>query len=64
MAVELDHSFSTTKPIDESYAAVLDLERVIPCVEGGRVIERTRTLYVICSECIDTASRLPHFTQT
>jgi carbon monoxide dehydrogenase subunit G len=41
MAVELDHSFSTTKPIDESYAAVLDLERVIPCVEGGRVIERT-----------------------
>jgi carbon monoxide dehydrogenase subunit G len=42
MAVELDHSFSTTRPIDESYAAVLDLERVIPCVEGGRVIERTR----------------------
>ena len=41
MAVELDHSFSTTKPLDESYAAVLDLERVIPCVEGGRVIERT-----------------------
>jgi carbon monoxide dehydrogenase subunit G len=41
MAVELDHSFSTTRPIDESYAAVLDLERVIPCVEGGRVIERT-----------------------
>ena len=41
MAVELDHSFSTTKPIDESYTAVLDLERVIPCVEGGRVIERT-----------------------
>src|ERR1700730_4043933 len=41
MAVELDHSFSTTRPIDESYAAVLDLERVIPCVDGGRVIERT-----------------------
>jgi carbon monoxide dehydrogenase subunit G len=41
MAVELDHSFSTTKPIDESYTAILDLERVIPCVEGGRVIERT-----------------------
>jgi uncharacterized protein len=41
MAVELDHSFSTTRPIDESYTAVLDLERVIPCVEGGRVIERT-----------------------
>ena len=41
MAVVLDHRFSTAKPIDEAYAMVLDLERVIPCVEGGRVIERT-----------------------
>jgi carbon monoxide dehydrogenase subunit G len=41
MAVELDHSFSTTKPIDESYAAILDLERSVPCVEGGRVLETT-----------------------
>ena len=41
MAVELDHSFSTTKSIDESFAAILDLERVIPCVEGGSVLERT-----------------------
>jgi uncharacterized protein len=39
MATELDHSFTTTKPIDESFAAIIDLERVIPCVEGGRVIE-------------------------
>ena len=41
MAVELDHSFSTAKPIEESYAAILDLERVIPSVEGGKVLERT-----------------------
>jgi uncharacterized protein len=41
MAVVLDHSFTTAKPIDEAYATVLDLERLIPCVEGGRVIERT-----------------------
>jgi carbon monoxide dehydrogenase subunit G len=41
MAVELDHSFSTAKPIDESYEAILDLERLVPCVEGGRVLERT-----------------------
>jgi len=41
MATELDHSFSTTKPIDESFAAILDLERVVPAVEGGRVIETT-----------------------
>ena len=41
MAVDLEHSFSTTKPIDESYAAILDLERLVPCVEGGSVVERT-----------------------
>ena len=41
MATELEHSFTTTKPVDESFAAVTDLERVIPCVEGGRVIEAT-----------------------
>ena len=33
------HSFSTAKPTDESYAAILDLERVVPCVEGGSVAE-------------------------
>ena len=41
MAVELDHSFSTAKPINESYAAILDLERLVPCVEGGTVLEKT-----------------------
>jgi carbon monoxide dehydrogenase subunit G len=41
MAVELDHSFSTSKSIDDSYATVLDLERVVPCVEGGSVLEAT-----------------------
>ena len=39
MAVELDHSFSTARPIDESWAIVTDLERVVPCVEGGSVLE-------------------------
>ena len=41
MAVELDHSFSTAKPIDESFAVIADLERVVPCVEGGSVVETT-----------------------
>jgi carbon monoxide dehydrogenase subunit G len=41
MAVELDHSFTTAKPIDESFAAIVDLERLVPCVEGGRVLEST-----------------------
>ena len=39
--VELDHSFTSGKPIDETWDAILDLDRLIPCVEGGRVIERT-----------------------
>lgn len=38
--VELDHSFSTSKPIGETWNAILDLERLVPAVEGGRVIER------------------------
>ena len=39
--VELDHSFSTSKPLEESWNAILDLERLIPAVEGGTVVERT-----------------------
>jgi len=41
VAVELEHPFSTAKPIDESFAAILDLDRVVPCVEGGSVLETT-----------------------
>lgn len=39
--VELDHPFSIGKPIDESWHAILDLERLVPCVQGGRVVEAT-----------------------
>ena len=38
--VELDHPFSTAKPIDEAWSAILDLDRLVPCVEGGSVLER------------------------
>ena len=38
--VELDHSFSTGKPAGYNLDAILDLDRIIPCVEGGKVIER------------------------
>jgi len=38
--VELDHSFSTGKPADYNLEAILDLDRIIPCVEGGKVLER------------------------
>ena len=39
--VELDHAFQTGKPADYNLEAVTDLERLIPCVEGGSVLERT-----------------------
>ena len=41
VAVDLDHTFSTARPIDESFALISDLERVVPCVEGGSVVETT-----------------------
>ena len=41
MAVQLEHPFTTARPIDDSFAAVTDLERVVPCVEGGSVLETT-----------------------
>ena len=41
MAVVLEHSFSTERSIEQSLATVLDLEALIPCVEGGSVLERT-----------------------
>ena len=40
MAVELDNPFTTARPLDDSYATILDLERVVPCVEGATVLER------------------------
>jgi carbon monoxide dehydrogenase subunit G len=39
--VELDHEFHTGKPADYNREAITDLERIIPCVEGGSVLERT-----------------------
>jgi carbon monoxide dehydrogenase subunit G len=39
--VELDHSFTLVKPVEETWQAILDLDRLVPCVEGGRVIEST-----------------------
>jgi carbon monoxide dehydrogenase subunit G len=38
--VELDHQFSTGKPIEHNWEAVLDLERLVPCVDGGSVTEK------------------------
>ena len=39
--VELDHPFSTPKGIDEAWSLILDLPRLVPCVQGGSVLEAT-----------------------
>jgi carbon monoxide dehydrogenase subunit G len=39
--VELDHSYSSAKPIGERWNDITDLEKLVPAVEGGRVVERT-----------------------
>ena len=39
--VELDHEFSNGKPIERNWETILDLERLVPCVEGGSVTEST-----------------------
>ncbi|HEX3317265.1 MAG TPA: SRPBCC domain-containing protein [Solirubrobacteraceae bacterium] len=41
MAVDLDHTFATGSTPDQTFAGIVDLERVIPLVEGGTVTERT-----------------------
>jgi len=41
MAVELDHPFTMSGSGDENLAKVTDLEKVVPCVEGGSVTEVT-----------------------
>lgn len=39
--VELENTFTMAKPLEESWEAILDLQRLIPCVEGGKVLEQT-----------------------
>lgn len=39
--MEFDNSFSVQKPVDEVWSTMLDLERVVPCVPGAKVLEKT-----------------------
>jgi carbon monoxide dehydrogenase subunit G len=39
--VELDHQFTMSHPLEENWNTILDLERLVPAVQGGKVIERT-----------------------
>jgi carbon monoxide dehydrogenase subunit G len=39
--MRFDNAFAVEAPIDAVYAALLDVERVAPCVPGAEVLERT-----------------------
>jgi uncharacterized protein len=39
--VELDHSYSNGKPIEHNWETILDVEKLVACVEGGTVTEAT-----------------------
>ncbi len=39
--VELDHSYSNDKPIEHNWETILDLRKLISCIEGGSVTEAT-----------------------
>jgi carbon monoxide dehydrogenase subunit G len=39
--MEFDNSFTVQTPLDEVWDTMIDLERVVPCVPGARVIEKT-----------------------
>src|SRR3954462_3728719 len=39
--MKFENTFSVDAPIDEVYAALLDVERVAPCVPGAEVLEQT-----------------------
>ena len=39
--MKFENAFVVQAPIDEVYAALLDVERVAPCVPGAEVLEQT-----------------------
>ncbi len=39
--IELDHPFTTARSIEQSWATVLDLERMVGFVQGGSVLDST-----------------------
>ncbi|MBV9819345.1 MAG: hypothetical protein JOZ07_13505 [Solirubrobacterales bacterium] len=39
--VELDHQFSSDQPVAHTWETLHDLDKLIPCVQGGTVLETT-----------------------
>ena len=38
--IELDHTFSRAGSIEDNNQVIVDLDRLVSCVDGGRVLER------------------------
>jgi uncharacterized protein len=38
--MEFNNSFTVEKPIDEVWSTMVDLERVVPCVPGAKILEK------------------------
>jgi carbon monoxide dehydrogenase subunit G len=64
VATELDHTFSTSKPIDQSWAAITDLERLVPCVQGGRVLSKVDANTVNAEIVVKMGAMAMEFTGT
>src|ERR671911_2479136 len=39
--MEFNNSFRVEKPVDEVWITMMDLERVVPCVPGAKILEQT-----------------------
>ena len=39
--MEFDNSFAVQKPVDEVWNTMVDLEKVVPCVPGAVILEKT-----------------------
>jgi uncharacterized protein len=64
MAVNLDHTFTMSGTADENFAKITDLELVIPCVEGGNVLERTGDDAVVAEIVVRMGAMSLKFTGT
>ncbi len=62
--VELDHPITSDKSIEDNYKLVLDLERLVPCVQGGSVKEKVSDVEVKAEIKIKMGAMSMKFTGT
>lgn len=64
MATVLDHSFTSSKPIDQTWGNITNLETIVPCVEGGRVLGRVDANTVNAEIAVKMGAMALEFTGT